>query len=115
MNIPNREKIVQWASDWADAYEQDWTEEKLREWMGKVVLIQSPPRTEEEEDEQPEGHKATVHVVGFSVDTLVVPTVEGEDDEAIPDVHRFSFLTSDGLQIPLFAKSSLTHVEGPEE
>lgn len=106
---PKPDKIRAWASDWADVYEQNHDVDNLREYVGQTVLLEAPPR-----DEDDEAHKATVHVIGFSVDTIVVPDDE-DSGGSLPDVHRYSFLTSEGVQVPLFAKGTVTKVEGPEE
>lgn len=97
--------ISEWASDWSDTYAQDWTEERLRALVGKNVRALGPELSEDEIDEgkKRKGFQRKL-IIGFSIDTL--PT-----DEA--DVHRFSVLTEDGLQVALLA--SMEVEELPEE
>lgn len=91
------EKIRQWASDWADAYAQDWDEQKLSYLVHKHVKGNGPP--EEGVDQPPHGF--TGYIIGYSVDTVRVPVEEGE--ELNEDVHRFSLILASGVQVPIFA------------
>lgn len=109
MAVPaaNDDAIRSWASDWADSFDQGWDEEKLSKWIGKTVRLYAPPS---EEGGDPRG--AEVHVVGFSVDTLFPPP--DEEDGAmvqLPKVHRFSFLTAEGVQVALYAKVEVSELE----
>ena len=74
-----------WASDWADTFDQTWTPELLRQWVGKTV------KAEGVVGEERKGFVKTI--VGYSVDTLVI------EDRA---VIRASFITSEGTQVALF-------------
>jgi hypothetical protein len=97
--------VNEWASDWSDTYAQDWNEERLRSLVGKNVKALGPELTEEEiEDGKKRRGFLKKRIIGFSIDTL--PT-----DEA--DVHRFSVITDDGLQVALHA--SMEVEELPEE
>lgn len=89
------EKTLQWASDWADAFDQDWDEEKLAAWVGKRVEAHTPDSSK--------GFVATI--VGFSRDCI--PTEEGRK------VFRNSFLTDEGLQVALY--TSMVVEEAKEE
>lgn len=97
--------IEQWASDWSDKFAQDWSEERLRALVGKNVKALGPEPSEEEiaDGIQRKGFQKK-RIIGFSIDTL--PT-----DEA--DVHRFSVLTEDGLQVALLASMEIEEL--PEE
>ena len=81
------EAIEAWASDWADKFDQGWSEESLKEWVGRKVRIFTP-----EGAETPRNLICTV--VGYSIDTLWI-----EDRP----VCRYSFITDEGVGIPLFA------------
>jgi hypothetical protein len=105
MQVSESAKI--WASDWSDKYDQSWSEEKLRALVGKNVKALGP---EVSEEDQAEGVKRkgflNKKIVGYSIDTI--PT-----DEA--DVHRFSVLTEDGLQVALIPEMEIEELELEEE
>ena len=98
-----REKIRQWASDWADAYAQDWDAEKLSAFVHKTIKVEAPPT----DDDEPQ-HGFSGFVVGYSIDTIRVPVEEGE--EVNEDVHRFSFVIDAGVQCALFAGMTVEEV-----
>lgn len=79
--------VREWAGDWSDTFDQDWDEAKLASWVGKKVVARGGT------DEDPRGFTGVI--VGYSRDTLYV------DDR---QVFRNSFITSEGLQVALFAK-----------
>lgn len=83
--------VQKWASDWADKFDQDWTEENLSAWVGKTVSAITPDGA----------HGFKAHIIGFGKLTLVV-----EDRQ----VHQFSFLTDEGLQVALFTKMQVEEV-----
>ena len=75
-----------WASDWADSYAQDWDEDRLKSYLGKMINLS---RAGSEEV------KFQHEVVGYDISTLCI----GEEEP----VHRYAFLTSQGVQIPIVA------------
>ena len=77
--------VAEWASDWADEFDQTWTPEMLEGWVGKTV------RATKETPEGPKGFTKTI--VGFSQDVLMVSGRK---------VYRSSFITADGAQVALF-------------
>lgn len=79
------EVVAGWASDWADEFDQSWTPEILRQWVGKTVSAYK------ETEDGPKGFTKTV--VGYSQDVLFV---------ADRQVVRSSFITADGVQVALF-------------
>lgn len=99
------DSIREWADDWASKFSQDFTEERLRSIVGKRVMALGPEPTQEEINEgaKQKGFRDKV-IIGFSIDTI--PT-----DEA--DVHRFSVITQDGLQVALV--TNMVVEELPEE
>ena len=98
------EGIRSWAADWADKYDQDWSDEKLREHVGKQVDAVKPAVDEEE---GPKGFRATI--AGFSVDTILF-SADSETDE-LESVCRYSFITTEGLQVAILSGMSVTIVE----
>lgn len=96
----NLEAVRQWADDWADQFDQDYDEEKMRALVGKKLKMQRPKKEDEEDDPRPfQGV-----VVGYSIDTLITEQ---------SDVHRYSVISSEGHQIALVP--SMTIEELPEE
>lgn len=92
------EAVLQWASDWADEFDQGYDEEKLRAMVGNKIRVTHPVDEEDSED----ARVVEVDIVGFCIDTIVT-------DEA--DVHRFSVISSTGLQVMLKAGLSLEHLK----
>ncbi len=75
--------MIEWASEWADKFDQSWTPERLSEMVGKTVKAETPDGT----------HGFVKTVVGYSRDVLVI---EGRE------VYRSSFTTADGAAVALF-------------
>lgn len=92
-----------WASDWADAFAQDWPQERMAEFVGKEI------KTAAEVDGEHKG--AQITVVGVSRD-VVYFTPEGTRD--VEAVYRSSFVSSEGTAIPIFADMEIEVVDGRE-
>lgn len=90
--------VREWASDWADKFDQDWDETRLHALVGKVVSARV------ETEDGPKGF-SDVLVVGHSIDTIVY---EIEDGGPEMTAHRFSLLSNDGKQLPIFAGMEIT-------
>jgi ribosome maturation factor RimP len=89
------EAIEVWAGDWADQFDQGWTDESLAEWVGKRVKVRTPDGVE-----PARGVEATI--VGFSKDTIIL---NGNS------VFRFSFITDQGAQVALFDQMQVEETE----
>lgn len=106
------EAVKAWASDWANEFDQGWDEERLRTYVGKTIVLEAPGKAEPDNKGVRGKFTAKVKVIGYSVDTLVIRTEEGADPE---ETHRFSFLTSEGVQVALFTATTIQEDEGDQE
>lgn len=102
--MPTLKVSREWASDWADKYEQSWTPARLSEFVGKNVSGITP----QVDGEEQRGFKSAF-IVGYSVDTVVFQ-VDDESDETA-EAYRFSLLTSDGKQVALLASMEVSEDE----
>jgi hypothetical protein len=89
------EAIETWCGDWADQFDQGWSNDSLKEWVGKKVTVRTPEGVEP-------ARGATAVVVGYSCDTIFL------NDQP---VHRFSFITDLGVQISLYDKMTVEETE----
>ena len=88
------EAIETWVGEWADQFDQGWSEDALKEWVGKKIVARTP-----EGVEPPRGVTATI--VGYSVDTVFANDLS---------VKRYSFITDQGVQVPLFTSMQVEEV-----
>lgn len=93
--IDNSEAIRDWASDWADKYDQSWTTESLSSYIGKVVDAKTDP------DDTGAVNGFVARVVGYSADVLSYQPDPESEERAV--VYRYSFLSDEGLQLALLA------------
>lgn len=91
-STPYSEAVKGWASDWADAYAQDWPVERMTELLWKHV------ETHAEVNGEPKG--VTGYVIGYSRDVIVFTPEEGAVRE---EVYRSSLILDIGKSIPIFA------------
>lgn len=89
------EDISSWAGEWSDKFDQNWTEESLKEWWGKTIKVTATVIDGNGEEQR---KQAICTVVGYTIDSIWI-----EDRR----VNRFSFITDAGLQIPLFTKAQV--------
>lgn len=92
--------VREWASDWADKFDQDWGDDKLAALVGKNVSGRV------DTSEGPKGFE-NVLVVGHSIDTIIYEIEDGGEEMT---AHRFSLLTSEGKQLPIFAGMEIVEV-----
>lgn len=102
--MPTLKVTREWASDWADKFDQSWTPARLSELVGKTVKGERPV----EDGEEQRGFRSAF-VVGYSVDTLVFQP--DDDDEATSEVYRYSLIVDGEKQFPLLAGLEITEVE----
>lgn len=103
-STPYTGKVREWASEWADVYAQDYDEQKLSDLVGKHVKGTA--------EVAGEAKGFVGWIVGFSIDTLIVPEDEDEqDDDWHPQVKRYSLITADGLACPIFAGMVIEEAE----
>lgn len=101
---PEEQAVREWASDWADKFEQDWDEERCIALLGKRVDALRPAV---DEMDGPKGFRA--RIVGYTIDTL---TCLAEDDAEERDlVKRYSLITAEGAQTPILAGMTITEIE----
>lgn len=96
------EAIRTWAAEWADAFDQSWTAEKLEELGGKRIKGEKAATA----DEGPKGFVGLV--VGYSVDTLNFIPEEGAEAEV---VRRFSLILDNGTQVALLSEMTVEEVD----
>lgn len=97
------EQVRQWAADWADAFDQSWSQEKLEALVGKRVKAEKPAT----EDEGPRGFKDGV-VVGYSIDKLVFTPEDGAETQT---VFRYSLVLANGMQTWLLSEMVVEEIE----
>ena len=98
----NFDVMREWASQWADTFDQDWNVEKLASFVGKKIRGERPPRSE---DEGPKGFVGGV--VGYSIDTILYPVEGAEDYET---VYRHSFILDTGSQVGIFTGMTIEEI-----
>jgi hypothetical protein len=94
----NEEAVRDWASEWADRYDQTQDEEKIKAWVGKTVKVTREPDHTEDSDKIGE---FLFNIVGYGIRALSF-----QPDEESPErqyVHEYSLLTDTGLQVPINA------------
>lgn len=104
------EAVRSWASDWADEFDQGWDEERLRSHVGKTLRLEAPGKGDDEGGRRGT-FSARVKVIGYSIDTIIFRTDEDSEEQ---QVHRFSFLTSEGVQVALFSMTTISEEEEQE-
>lgn len=90
-----------WAQEWADQYNQTWTDELMTPYVGKTVQGVGM-----DVDGNPRGF--TGKVVGYSRDSIFFPL---DEHDSLTAAYRSSFLLATGVQVPIFADMTFTEVE----
>lgn len=94
------EKLREWASEWADRFDQSWDAARLGDLVGALVSGRVDTA------EGPKGFESVV-VVGYSIDTLVFSPEEGAETETVT---RASLLTADGKQLSILSGMQVVEI-----
>lgn len=94
------EEVRQWAAEWGDTFEQEWTDESLNEWVGKTV------KTTAEVNGEPKG--GTYTIIGYGRETLCFEA--SDEDGERSTVNRYMFMTREGFGVPIFARTVIEEV-----
>ena len=87
--------LQKWFEDWRAAFNQEWTDASLSEFIGKKVGVQR--------DKDGDNHVFEVTVVGYGHNVL------GAGDLR---VDQWMLLTVDGTAIPLHTETTVKVIEG---
>lgn len=90
----------EWASDWADKFDQEWNQARLDPFVGKHVSASVTT------SDGPKGFENLL-IVGYSEDRVFYRAEEGAE---LQFAKRCSFLTEDGKQLPIFAGMDVVEV-----
>lgn len=96
------EAAREWASSWADVYDQEIDEEGVSFFVGNVV------NTRAVVDEEPKGFDGKL-VIGYSFDRLTFPLTDEETEplEWTGKFQRCSLVLADGVSCPIFASMTI--------